>query len=276
MKPFIAMTVAVLTLSATNTVTAQFPFSSGYSSSHRVHSRNVHSHGFHSQPARHQCDVARLSNMIGELEEVCTHLHEDTHQLSQDYANSAALEAYVSRLERLKQHTHQMVLEAASSGAYSSHTEQFVKRDMADVRSLLEQFYGLVSGQACIGARDHDLHLLEHMQEVIVHEAFPLLVRIEVELYGRAQGRSCPIALAHAGHHGASSNLYSSSRYGYGQPESRVHVETRTTYRPTPPAIPAFAARMMSQRGIPLPPGISRSRATSHTGIRVGNLRISF
>ncbi len=278
MKHFIAMTVALLSISAVSTAQAQFPFNAGFSSSHGVHG---HSHTAYRQEVspRHQCDVARLTNMVGELEAVCTHLHEDVHQLSQDYGNSAALEAYISRLDRLKEHTHEMLIQAASTGTYSSHTERFLKRDISDVRSLLEKFYSLVTGQACVGARDHDLHLLDHMEQVILHEAYPLLVRIEVELYGRAQGDSCPLAFSrgHAASHTVSRHT---SRYGsspFAQPNYRV--ETRTTYRPaTPPAppIPPFAARMLSQSGFPMPPGVSRSRTHASPSIRLGNLRISF
>ncbi|GAB5403014.1 MAG: hypothetical protein Aurels2KO_12450 [Aureliella sp.] len=276
MKHFIALTVALLSTSAVSTARAQFPFSSGFSSSHGAHS---HSAFRHEASPRHQCDVARLTNMVGELGVVCTHLHDDVHHLSQDYSNSAALEAYVSRLDRLKRHTHDMLVQAASSGTYSTHTERFLKRDISDVRSLLEQFYSLVTGQACAGARGHDLRLLEHMEQVILHEAFPLLVRIEVELFGRAQGGSCPVAFSR-GHSANHSAVRHTSRYGHNpftQPEYRV--ESRTTYRPaTPPVppIPPFAARMLSQSGFPMPPGVSRSRVQGSPSIRLGNLRISF
>ena len=139
MKHFIAMTVALLSIPAVNTARAQFPFNSGFSSSHSIHSHGIQGHSAyrHEAAPRHQCDVARLTNMVGELGVVCSHLHEDAHQLSQDYANSAALEAYISRLDRLKQHTHEMLIQAASTGTYSSHTERFLQRDMSDVRSLL-------------------------------------------------------------------------------------------------------------------------------------------
>ncbi|HBE70251.1 MAG TPA: hypothetical protein DDW52_19045 [Planctomycetaceae bacterium] len=240
---------------------------------------------------RHECDVARLTNLVGEMSLVCTHLHSDAHQLSAGYHNSAGIKLYIRRLDNLKQHMHQMLASAAATGSYSYHTETILRQDITSVRSLLERFYGLVNNQAVTGVCPQDQALLDHMEQVILHEAFPLLVRIEVELYGQAQGEACPVALSQTltqvhPHGHVQTNIYSSGYAPYGRAPrgqlsghtQRVEIHSRSSFRPpVPPApIPPLAAQILSrQAGAPAVPGNFRGRPAGPT-IRLGNLRISF
>lgn len=253
MKHLIAMTAAVTLIATSATLAqAQFHISSGYSS-HFGH----HSHSYtHS-------NVHRLSSLVGQLEEVCSHLHGDAHSLSQDYANSAAIERYISELEQLKVHMHEMLEEAAAHHAYSASVERHIKHDTTEVRNLLNVFYSLIEGQAYMGARPADQALLDHMQEIVLHEAYPLLGRVETELYGRPRGDLCPL-----GYTAARPTI---SHHGHGG----VQLETRTNYRPSVPPVPPFAARIMSQQGHPIP-AASRQYGRSQGSIQIGRLRIRF
>lgn len=296
MKRLIATTAALISLTAATPALAQFPFPPGFPSA--CPTPGLRTSARISQPVqrqvlspRHDCDVARLTNLVGEMSLVCTHLHSDAHQLSTGYHNSAGIKLYIRRLDNLKQHMHQMLASAAATGTYSYHTETILRQDVTSVRSLLERFYALVNNQAINGVCPQDQALLDHMEQVILHEAFPLLVRIEVELYGQAQGEACPIALSQTltqvhPHGHVQTSVYSSSYAPYGRGPAghlsghsqRVEIQSRSSFRPpVPPApIPPLAAQILSrQAGGPPVPGGFRGRPTGPT-IRLGNLRISF
>ncbi len=272
MKKLIALTAAVtLTCGLAANSQAQIHISSGFPSHYGHQSRFGHdAYDFHNRNVRHQCDAARLTAAVADLGEVCQHLHADAHELSPGYANSAAIEAYISQLDRLKQHMHQTLSQVTATNSYTSSVDRHIKSDTSEVRLVLTQFYGVVAGQAAIGACAEDMHLLEHMEEIILHEAFPLLGRLESELYGRAQGTLCP-------------TVYSSRYGGYGTvPNAHVHIEQRTSYRPAAappvPPVPPFVSRMLSQGGHPaFPPNRSSGYSRSNsTGLQIGNLRIQF
>ena len=134
----------------------------------------------------HVPNVAQLDAYSDQLAKVARHLHEDAHQLSQDYEHSAGIEHYVDSVDRLQQHMHEILHQTAASGYQSSTVIAHVKSDVRQVKSLLVRLYGELDHQGVDGARTQDFHLIAHMKQMIQAEAFPLIRKTEVELYGYA------------------------------------------------------------------------------------------
>jgi hypothetical protein len=154
-------------------------------------------------------DLVKLDECADQLAQVARHLHEDVHQLSQDYIHSAAIEGYVDNLDRLQKHMHEILHEAVESGAESTDLIQHVKSDVRQVKTLLNRLYHELRHQGSDGVRSQDYRAMAHMRRVIVQEATPLVRKTELELYGYAYNDyHCPFGRP----------IYSSGGYhgGYG------------------------------------------------------------
>ena len=150
-------------------------------------SGNYQSHRFDHDYWHHEVhvpDIAQLDTYSDQLAKVARHLHEDAHQLSQDYEHSEAIEHYVDRVDRLQKHMHEILHEAAEQGVVSTVLISHVKSDVRSVASLVSQLDGQLSHQAKDGARTADFHAISHMRQIIASEMRPLLQQINVELYG--------------------------------------------------------------------------------------------
>ncbi|QDV21890.1 hypothetical protein [Aureliella helgolandensis] len=220
-------------------------------------SAQIHDHrGYHSY--HHQtANAARLAAYVGQLEEVCKHLHDDTHDLSQDYRHSQAIESHIDQLESLKVHMHEILTQAVERGHYSSQVDRHIKEDLLEAKSLFSAYHRLLQGQLRSGARSVDYHTLKHMQEVLLHEAFPLVSQIESELYGRRQYSGYPLEF---------------------RGTSSVHEEHRVA-RPTwvEPSIPSRPTYTRPSRIGEYPGGRgSRRGDSSGRSISIGGFRIQF
>jgi hypothetical protein len=287
MRNLIVLAAAILTLATSSSASAQFSYHSHYSFGRE-------------SVVRHRCDSARLREYVAELGIVCQHLNSDAQQLSNRYANSAIIKSNIQQLEHLKVHMHQLLTRVTNANSYTHSVDVHIKNDTAEVRELLSSFYGAVSGQALVGACARDQALLEHMEVVILHEAFPLLGQLETELYGAPQGELCPSEL---GLHSATRVHHAGAAIGPGAyaptaiaPRGHVHVEQRTTYRPVvaspavsapampvpPGPVPPFVARMMQRAGYPTAAPVATQIHThtqiheQPTTVRLGRFRIQF
>ena len=63
---------------------------------------------------------------------------------------------------------------------------EHVKSDVRQVKSWLNRLYMELQHQGFDGARTTDYHAMLHMRRIIVNDAFPLVRRMESELYGHA------------------------------------------------------------------------------------------
>lgn len=136
----------------------------------------------------HSPDVVQLDTYADQLAKVVRHLHEDAHKLSQDYEHSESIEYYVDQVDRLQQHMHEILHQAAQSGQQSWSLVDHVKSDIRQVSRLLSRLYGELQHQGYDGARTEDFYAMNHMRQVLVSEAFPLVRQTEIELYGYALG----------------------------------------------------------------------------------------
>lgn len=146
-----------------------------------------HHSGSHAVTPVHHASVAELDRLADQLAEVIRHLHDDAHQLSQNYEHSRSIELTVTELEKLQEHMHR-ILHAASNSRYaSSELIHHVVEDMNSVRSLLVTLHRELQHQGLDGVHRHDYVAISHMRQVITTEALPLLQRMELTLYGSAQ-----------------------------------------------------------------------------------------
>ncbi|MCA9126680.1 MAG: hypothetical protein KDB22_06335 [Planctomycetales bacterium] len=261
MKRLICLAITSLILVPSTRGFAQHQHVEIYSGSAGLHRSNDlagHDYWYHH---RHGPDLARLTALVGELEEVCRHLHEDAHGLSQDYRNSQAIETYVDRLDRLKVHMHEMLTDASRLGTYTSSLDQHIKHDTIESQGLLNDLYGLITGQTFEGARAQDHSMLLHMQEVILHEAYPLLSRVEVELYGHAVSRGGPASFS-------SSSPYSQS--------SRTVLRPTFPIAPVAPVAPPVIIQNRWSHGQHHSGHSDGYRRSSGGSVRIGSLRIQF
>ncbi len=150
---------------------------------HPSHGHDYWHHDFHTP------DVVQLDAYADQLAKVARHLHEDAHQLSQDYEHSESIERYVDNVDRLQQHLHEILHGAVESGYQSSSLFVHAKNDVRQVRSLMGRLYRELEHQGYDGARTQDFHAIAHMRQVIVQEAYPLIRQMETELYGYALDR---------------------------------------------------------------------------------------
>lgn len=154
---------------------------------HHQESHSSHHSGSHRVSPVHHVSVAELDRHADQLAEVARHLHDDAHQLSQDYEHSHSIEITVTKLEQLQEHMHQILHTAANSRYASSGLIEHVAKDMNSVRSLLLTLHRELLHQGADGARHHDYVTIHHMRQVITGEALPLLQRMELSLYGASQ-----------------------------------------------------------------------------------------
>lgn len=155
----------------------------------RRHNESYSSHysGSHQVSPVHQVSIAELDRHADQLAEVARHLHDDAHQLSQDYEHSHSIALTVTKLEQLQEHMHQILHGAANSRYASSGLIGHVAEDMNGVRSLLLTLQRELQHQGADGARQRDYVAIHHMRQVITGEALPLLQRMELSLYGASQ-----------------------------------------------------------------------------------------
>lgn len=133
----------------------------------------------------HQPNVIRLDQWADKLAESAKHLHEDAHQLGQDYEHSQSIEVTIDRLDRLNKHMHDLLHHAAERHYLASSEIQHVVKDLRDVRQLAVQLDRDLRHQRYDGARPHDYHALNHMRQILSREVFPLVRRMQYELGDR-------------------------------------------------------------------------------------------
>lgn len=171
--PLFTIAIAVLT----NAANAQFH--GGHGHHHDIDSIHGH-HIEHFRPL----DVRQLDEDADLLAQIASHLHEDAHELSQDYHHSGTIEAYVDQLDQLQQHMHEVLHEAAESGHQSTALAIHMRRDVARAKQLMRDLYGELQHQRFDGARPDDFRYMAHMQEILEQQAYPLATRMERALRG--------------------------------------------------------------------------------------------
>ncbi len=154
----------------------------------------------------HRPDVNKLDRWADQLAEAAKHLHEDAHELGQDYEHSRGIEAYVARLDRLNEHMHEILHRAADRHHLSSSELRHVAKDVQEVRRLAIRLDGELEHQRYDGARTHDFHALDHMRQIIAREIFPLVRSMEYEMDYRSTADHEPIH---------SHDRYRVSRFGH-------------------------------------------------------------
>lgn len=132
----------------------------------------------------HTPNLQRLDQYSDRLAKIAEHLHEDAHQLSQDYEHSASIEGYVDQLEHLQEHMHEILHQTAQTGNRAGSTVEHIKGDVIQSKTLMNRLYGELQHQGFDGARTNDFRAMAHMREIIVRDAFPLVRAMERELYG--------------------------------------------------------------------------------------------
>lgn len=130
----------------------------------------------------HRPDVYKLDRWADKLAEAAKHLHEDAHELGQDYEHSAGIEAYVARLDRLNEHMHEILHYAAERHYLSNSSLRHVANDVQQVRQLAIRLDGELQHQRYDGARTRDFHALDHMRQIIAREIIPLVRSMEYEM----------------------------------------------------------------------------------------------
>lgn len=220
----VAATVSFTGSSANAQVFSRFGFSTRPVQSvdrHYDNSRHSYHSGRHHDSQVHHASVAELDRYADQLAEVARHLHDDAHQLSQDYEHSYSIERTVVKLERLQEHMHQILHNAANSRYASSSLIAHVASDMNSVRSLLLTLYRELQHQGYDGARQCDYVAINHMRQVITDEALPLLQRMELTLYGSTHHRD-----VHDIH-----DVHSSHRYPVNNHHSTNSTRRRSSTR---------------------------------------------
>ena len=136
-------------------------------------------------------DVRLLDADSDSLVKIIEHLHRDAHSLSHGYEHSRGIESFVTRLERLQKHMHGILHQASHHGGISPGTVRHLQRDVGDSRELALRLDGELGHQAVDGALSRDFQTIAHMRELIAHQLFPILRRMEGELSG-ARRHSVP------------------------------------------------------------------------------------
>ncbi len=151
---------------------------------------SVHQAPDHHAPSfghgHHTPDVHRLIALSDALVKIGRHLHDDAHNLSQDYAHSREIESYVDQVVRLQRHMHQVLHDAERHGYQPFQYVGDIKLDVRKTKLLLSRLDNELSHQNATGVRTSDYYTITHMRHVISHEAFPWVRKMEVALYGYA------------------------------------------------------------------------------------------
>ncbi|WP_143543925.1 hypothetical protein [Rhodopirellula sp. MGV] len=175
---------------------AQFYFGSQRFGSHASHRNRQHDSNFHRVESRfvHRPNVVKLDEYADRLAKIAEHLHDDAHDLSQDYHHSDSIERYVDQLEQLQKHMHSILHHAAGDHHVDSGMLRHIQTDVTSAKSLLGRLDRELRHQSHDGTRRHDSQLILHMRRIIVREAYPLLGLMQNELTGDRYGSS-------TGHH---------------------------------------------------------------------------
>lgn len=160
-----------------------------------------------------QTDVRKLDRLADQLAEAAKHLHEDAHQLRQDYEHSVAIEAYVDRLDRLNEHMHRILHVAARRGYLTGGEMRHISGDVQQVRSLAIRLDKELEHQRFDGARPCDFRALDHMRQVIAVEVFPRVRAMEYELNFR-----------NTSHHDVHHDSHGPLPYTASRPRSVFHI----------------------------------------------------
>ncbi|MCA9137652.1 MAG: hypothetical protein KDB00_12865 [Planctomycetales bacterium] len=158
--------------------TAQRYQSQGYGDTYQSYRPSLH----HGHSVSHHADVIKLDDWADKLAESAKHLHEDAHQLGQDYEHSEGIEASVAKLDRLNEHMHEILHHAADRQYLSASEIRHVSNDVAQVRRLAVVLDRELEHQRFDGARTQDFHALDHMRQILAGEVFPLVRNMEFEL----------------------------------------------------------------------------------------------
>ena len=159
----------------------------------------------------HRPDVDKLDQYADQLAAAAKHLHEDAHQLGQDYEHSQSIEAYVQRLDRLNEHMHEILHRAAERRHLSNYEIRHVAMDVLNVRGLATRLDAELEHQRIDGARTQDFVSLDHMRQILAGEVFQLVRRMEYELDYRSTAHHASTA-SHAPAH--SYRTHTASRSG--------------------------------------------------------------
>lgn len=161
------------------------------------HSNSYHS-GSHS--SYHSPNVRLLDQQADQLAEVVKHLHDDAHQLMQNYEHSREIESFVSRLEVLTEHMHDLLHGANNRGHLSASLERHLGEDVRTARSLIQALDSNLHHQGFDGALTRDYHHMTHMRSVIANEATPLLRSLDMNLFGYCAYSSVRRDVHHGAH----------------------------------------------------------------------------
>ena len=137
-----------------------------------------------SRPVVHTPDIHLLTSYTGRLKTVAIHLHDDAHALSRGYRRSAAIERYVSQIERLQTHMHDSLRQAASHRITDAVCLGHIRSDVRQVASLVDRLDRELGRQTKDGVCPSDYRLITHMRLVIASEMHPLLELVNDELTG--------------------------------------------------------------------------------------------
>ena len=165
-------------------------------------------------PVHQTTDVRKLDRLADQLIEAAKHLHEDAHQLGQDYEHSATIEATVDRLDRLNKHMHNILHLATRRGYLTSGEMRHISGDVQQIRSLAIRLDKELEHQRFDGARPHDYQSLDHMRQVIASEVFTRVRSMEYEL----NFRSTP---HHDVHH---DDVHHASPYTANRPRNVIQI----------------------------------------------------
>ena len=159
-----------------------------------------HSSSYHSG-SHHTPNVHLLDQQADQLAEVVKHLHDDAHQLMQNYEHSREIESFVSQLEDLTEHIHELLHGASNRGYLSASLEHHLGDDVRKARSLIRALDSNLHHQGFDGALTRDYHHMTHMRTVIASEATPLLRSLDMNLFGYCAYSTVRRDFHHGTHH---------------------------------------------------------------------------
>lgn len=174
------------------------PSAQRYATPYQSYRPDLHQRQFVS----HRADVVKLDQWADKLAEAAKHLHEDAHELGQDYEHSQGIEAYVTKLDHLNEHMHEILHRAVDRRHLSMSEIRHVSGDVSQVRRLAILLDRELEHQRYDGARTQDFQALDHMRQILAAEVFPLVRNMEFELDFRSTSHHGPMDLhgAYYGH----------------------------------------------------------------------------
>ena len=130
-------------------------------------------------------DLGLLASYASQLEAIAVHLHDDAHSLSPGYRRSAAIELYVSKIERLQANVREVLHQAASGRISHGVCLSRIRSDVRLVSIWAKRLDRKLDHQSLDGACPRDLRLIRHMRVMIATEMNPLLALLDQELSQR-------------------------------------------------------------------------------------------